>query len=184
MFIRTRIAVSKLGQAALCRLPSSSLRVLLVRSTLALSTAGKPCATKPGRQQPCAGALEQSARRRGQGDAGSVTFRSLADLIRVTLLFRMFLTRFSTPLFGDFLVFHLLPPPQTSYTLAGSAFSRIVPPRTLSPGLDRNSDPELGLGIPRATISFGSGENCSGARQAVAAPATGAPGRAVPVVPA
>lgn len=162
MFIRTRIAVSKLAQAALCRLPSSpSLRVVLARSTLALSAAGNPCATKRGPQQLCAGALEQSARRRGEGDAGSATSRSLADLIRVTSLFRMFLTRFSTPLFRPLFG---LPPLATAPSVLHPCGTCLFSYRSF-PDAESRFRSQFGSGTgpshSRATISFGSGETAA-----------------------
>lgn len=90
MFIRTRTAVRQLGQGgqssplrgALRRSPSSWLRVLLAPSPFALSTAEKAQPVKPRPRQACACVLAQSARRRGEGDAGSVTSPSPVISIR------------------------------------------------------------------------------------------------------
>ena len=58
----------------------------------------------------------------------------------VTSVFRVFPTGLSTPLFSGYLfVFRLLPPPSSSLTLAGPAFSCVAPPRPPSPGIRSQS---------------------------------------------
>ena len=81
--------------------------------------------------------------------AGSMTSRCLfAVSIRVTSVFRVFPIGLSTPLFfGYFSVFRLLPPPPSSHTLAGPAFSCVAPP--CCRGRDLALSPEPGLSIPR-----------------------------------
>lgn len=126
---------NSLPRVARSRLPSfPSRRVVLDLSSLGAHNRWASTSILNRAQKSCACALAQSARRRGEGDAGSVASRSRAVPIRGHVGLpgvsdRAFYAAFSV----IFLVFRLLPPPPTSHALSGPAFFCVVPPPLARP---------------------------------------------------
>lgn len=162
--------------ACLKEVPASTLSQLRPSSSPTVT----PTAARQHTRAPAHSSQELAAM--SEAVAGSMTSRCLfAVSIRVTSVFRVFAIGLSTLFFGYFLVFRLLPPPPSSHTLAGPAFSCVAPPCCRGRDLALSSEP--GLSVPRGHyllwLGRKLGPNAPGRRSS----GPGAPGLGVLVDP-
>lgn len=165
-------------QGTLCfsQVPASTLSQLRPSS----SPTVKPTAARQHTRAPAHSSQELAAM--SEAVAGSMTSRCLfAVSIRVTSVFRVFAIGLSTLFFGYFLVFRLLPPPPSSHTLAGPAFSCVAPPCCRGRDLALSSEP--GLSVPRGHYLLWLGRKLGPSAPGRRSSGPGAPGLGVLVDP-
>lgn len=162
--------------AFLKEVPASTLSQLRPSSSPTVT----PTAARQHTRAPAHSSQELAAM--SEAVAGSMTSRCLfAVSIRVTSVFRVFAIGLSTLFFGYFLVFRLLPPPPSSHTLAGPAFSCVAPPCCRGRDLALSSEP--GLSVPRGHYLLWLGRKLGPSAPGRRSSGPGAPGLGVLVDP-